>query len=49
MYILFPLPIFALLILTQDDTEFYLSVMKVGIMSIPVVEWASEGFLCVCV
>jgi len=31
MYILFPLPIFALLILTEDDTEFYFSVMKLGL------------------
>jgi hypothetical protein len=31
--------IFALLISTQDDTEFYLSVMKVGIMSISALKW----------
>ena len=38
MYVLFPVPIFALLIVTEDDTEFYLSGMKVWIMSIPAVE-----------
>jgi hypothetical protein len=61
MYILFPVLIFALLILAQDDTEFYLSVTKVWIMSIPAVErlrnslsllingQVEEFCVCVCV
>jgi hypothetical protein len=59
MYILFLVSIFALIILPQDNTEFYLSAMKVGIMSISDLEWLRNslilliygdvGELCVCV